>query len=47
MKIETITNNLKPKLRSFCQKAKALGYVNNSSLDAMKFDWCQEIGRAP
>ena len=45
MKIEIINDNLKPKLRSFCQKAEALGYENNSSLDAMKFDWCQEIGK--
>ena len=45
MKIEIINDNLKPKLRSFCQKAEALGYENNSSLDSMKFDWCQEIGK--
>ncbi len=45
MKIEIINDNLKPKLRSFCQKAEALGYENNSSLDAMKYDWCKEIGK--
>ena len=45
MIIVPITDNLKPKLRAFCQKSKDLGYENNASLDAMKFDWCQEIGK--
>ena len=45
MIIVPITDNLKPKLRAFCQKAKELGYQNNSSLEAMKFDWCQELGK--
>ena len=45
MIILPITDNLKPKLRSFCQKAKELGYQNNSSLEAMKFDWCHELGK--
>jgi hypothetical protein len=45
MIIVPITDNLKPKLRSFCQKAKELGYQNNSSLEAMKFDWCHELGK--
>tara|TARA_Y100000114_G_scaffold62940_2_gene57680 strand:+ start:13098 stop:13649 length:552 start_codon:yes stop_codon:yes gene_type:complete len=45
VKITTLTDDLKPKLESFCKKAEALGYENNSSLDAMKYDWCKEIGR--
>lgn len=44
MKIEIITNDLIPKLEIFCEKAKELKYENNSSLKAMKFDWCKEQG---
>ena len=45
MKIVPITNNLMPALEIFCQQAKELGYKNNSSLTAMKFDWCKDWGK--
>lgn len=44
MIISVITNDLIPKLEKFCKKAKELKYENNSSLKAMKFDWCKEKG---
>lgn len=44
MIITAITDDLIPKLETFCTKAKALGYENNSSLKAMKYDWCKEQG---
>lgn len=44
MIITTITDELISKLEKFCSKAKSLGYENNSSLKAMKFDWCKNIG---
>jgi hypothetical protein len=33
-----------PELEIFCEKAKELGYTNNSSLKAMKYEWCKEQG---
>ena len=44
MIITTITDDLIPALEVFCFKAKQLKYENNSSLKAMKFDWCKEHG---
>ena len=44
MLITTITDELVPKLETFCKAAKKLGYENNASLKAMKFDWCKEQG---
>lgn len=44
MLITTITDNLIPKIETFCKEAKKLGYENNASLKAMKFDWCKENG---
>ena len=44
MIITTITDDLIPALEVFCFKAKQLKYENNSSLKAMKFDWCKERG---
>lgn len=44
MLITTITDDLIPKLEIFCKEAKKLGYENNSSLKAMKFDWCKDQG---
>jgi len=44
MIVTTITDEHIPKLEIFCSKAKQLGYENNSSLKAMKFDWCKEHG---
>ena len=44
MIITTINDELIPKLETFCASAKKLGYENNSSLKAMKFDWCKQNG---
>jgi len=44
MQIKIITDELVPALELFCKKAKQLKYENNSSLKAMKFDWCKEHG---
>jgi len=44
MKIVPITDELLPKLETFCQEAEELGYNNNSSLKAMKYDWCKDYG---
>jgi len=44
MQIKIITDELVPALEIFCKKAKQLKYENNSSLKAMKFDWCKENG---
>lgn len=44
MQIKIITDELVPALQLFCKKAKQLKYENNSSLKAMKFDWCKEQG---
>jgi len=44
MKILPITDDLLPKLETFCNQAKELGYTNNSSLKAMKYEWCKEWG---
>ena len=43
-KIIPITKELVPALEVFCQKAKGQGYTNNSSLEAMKFEWCKKVG---
>jgi hypothetical protein len=42
--ITTINDDHIPLLENFCKKAKELGYENNSSLAAMKYDWCKEHG---
>jgi hypothetical protein len=39
-----INDELIPELETFCIKCKALGYTNNVSLKAMKYDWCKENG---
>jgi len=44
MIITTIKDEHIPKLETFCASAKKLGYENNSSLKAMKFDWCKQNG---
>jgi len=44
MKIVPITDELLPKLEIFCKEAGELGYNNNSSLKAMKYEWCKEQG---
>ena len=44
MKIVPITQELLPKLEVFCKKVEELGYTNNASLKAMKYDWCKELG---
>jgi len=44
MIIIPITDELIPELEVFCQKAWQLGYTNNVSLKAMKYDWCKENG---
>ena len=44
MIITPIIDELIPELEIFCEKAKELKYENNSSLKAMKFDWCKEQG---
>tara|TARA_B100000287_G_scaffold351773_1_gene341003 strand:- start:653 stop:1255 length:603 start_codon:yes stop_codon:yes gene_type:complete len=32
------------KLQTFCDKCDELGYVNNASLEAMKYGWCKTKG---
>ena len=44
MKILLITDQLLPKLETFCKEAEELGYTNNSSLKAMKYEWCKDYG---
>ena len=44
MIIIPINDELIPELEVFCKKAKELGYVNNSSLKLMRYDWCKENG---
>ena len=44
MQIKIITDDLIPQLEVFCKEAEKLGYENNSSLKAMKYDWCKERG---
>ena len=44
MIIIPIIDELIPELEVFCQKAWQLGYTNNASLKAMKYDWCKENG---
>lgn len=42
--VTTITDELIPNLETFCQEAKKLGYVNNSSLKEMRFEKTKEWG---
>jgi hypothetical protein len=44
MKIVPITDELLPKLEIFCKEVEELGYINNSSLKAMKYEWCKDYG---
>ena len=44
MIVEPITDDLISRLEIFCREANELGYTNNASLKAMKFDWCKENG---
>ncbi len=44
MIIVPLIDELIPELEIFCDKAKELGYTNNSSLKAMKYEWCKEQG---
>ena len=38
MQIKVITDDLIPQLEVFCKQAEKLGYQNNSSLKAMKYN---------
>jgi len=44
MIITPIINELIPELETFCNEAEVLGYNNNSSLKAMKYEWCKDYG---
>lgn len=44
MKIIPIQQKHLTHLEVFCKKCNALGYQNNSSLNAMKFEWCKDVG---
>jgi len=44
MRIQPITQELLPKLEIFCKHAEELGYINNASLKAMKYEWCNDFG---
>jgi hypothetical protein len=44
MIIVPLIDELIPELEIFCDKAKELGYTNNSSLKAMKYEWCKAQG---
>ena len=46
MIVEPITDDLISRLEIFCREANELGYTNNASLKAMKFDWCKENGES-
>ena len=42
IRLETQILNSGEQLDIFCEKCKSLGYQNNQSLHAMKFDWVLE-----
>lgn len=43
--IKTVTlDSATPELMEFIDRCAELGFKNNTSLDAMKFDWCLETG---
>jgi hypothetical protein len=44
MIVRTIEKSDRNELIVFCKKCNELGYNNNSSLMAMKYDWCKEQG---
>ncbi len=44
IRLETQILNSGEQLDIFCEKCKSLGYQNNQSLHAMKFDWVLENG---
>ena len=44
MIIVPITDELIPELEIFCKKCYHLGYINNETLKAMKYEWCKEQG---
>ena len=44
MIITPIIDELIPELETFCKKCYHLGYINNASLKAMKYEWCKEQG---
>ena len=44
MKIELLSDDHISILEEFCEECNQLGYTNNSSLTAMKFDWCRQQG---
>lgn len=44
MIVRTIEEFNRNELLEFCEKCKTLEYNNNSSLKAMKYDWCKEVG---
>ncbi len=44
MKVSTLNQWTVQSLTQFCKDCDALGYHNNNSLKAMKYDWCKDIG---
>ena len=44
MIITPINDELIPELEMFCKKCYHLGYTNNASIEAMRYDWCKENG---
>ena len=44
MKVGTLNQSTLDQVKKFCLSCDELGYGNNNSLKAMKFEWCKEIG---
>ncbi len=44
MQITIIEDKHLPALEIFCNKCTELGYVNNSSIESMKLEWCKANG---
>jgi hypothetical protein len=45
MKIELIEDKHLDMLQEFCNTCATLGYNNNSSIEAMRLEWCQKTGK--
>tara|TARA_B100001057_G_scaffold156527_1_gene156986 strand:+ start:8074 stop:8601 length:528 start_codon:yes stop_codon:yes gene_type:complete len=44
MKVSTLNQWTGAAVKKFCKECEALGYLNNSSLQTMKYEWCKEQG---
>lgn len=44
MIVQTLENHHIPELLDFCKACELRGFYNNSSLEAMKYQWCKDWG---